>query len=251
MGSDGFGTLTAGIMKRGTDRVQSVLSSGGSLSAMPQRNEVPHASVQPQLNGTADSKMQSQGSVQATMPRQLTPSARRATSGTTLKIHQPAPDMSEVTVSMWGAKPEDTEADKPSKDGQRPTSVTYERCTLSEHEEREAQDTPAQTLWIDTPSFSGPDRREDAISPEVERRKSVPARLKVGVRLEQERYLRLKLATQQSGRTQQDLITAALDNYLDQIGVDRFVRVAMGFGGVAPSGNKVETKGSVKTSNDA
>ena len=163
--------------------------------------------------------------------------SRRGNSGSTLMISQPpSGDMSEVTISLWGAKPETTNT--PSKNGQRPTSVTYERCTLDEHGIREteiAEGEGERQLWIDTPTFSGPDRRHMSVSPEVERRKTVPPRLKVGVRLEQERYLRLKLATQDTGRTQQDIITSALDTYLDEIGVDRFVRIAMGFGGATPS----------------
>ena len=255
MGSDGFGTLTAGIMTRNSDRVQAVIGRNGSA---PQRQvETPPVPARPQMKSGVkfNSNMQSQGHMQShgklqshgpatsAQPRQLKPTSRRGASGTTLKIHQPPTgDMSEVTVSMWGAAAEAPEGaqDKPSKDGQRPTSVTYERCSLDEHEERKALNVPDTPMWIDTPSFSGPDRRHETVSPEVERRRSVPPRLKVGVRLEQERYLRLKLATQESGRTQQDLITSALDHYFDEIGIDRFVRVAMGFGGVQPSGNKVE-----------
>ena len=243
MASDGFGTLTAGIMKRGSDRVNAVIGRNGG--AMPRQIETPPVPARTDLSSGIkfNGRLHSKGTANSSLPQQLKPTSRRGAAGTTLKIHQkPGSDMSEVTVSMWGETSEvpEEEAGKPSKDGQRPTSVTYERCTLTDHEERKAQNIPDKPLWIDTPSFSGPDRRHKTVSPDVERRKSVPPRLKVGVRLEQERYLRLKLATQQTGRTQQDLITASLDHFLDHVGVDRFVRVAMGFGGVEPSGKKVE-----------
>jgi hypothetical protein len=83
-----------------------------------------------------------------------------------------------------------------------------------------------EVAWINTPTYQGPDRRHNQVSPIVERRKTVAPRVKVTVRLEQERYLRLKLASHELDRTQQDLMTAALDAYLDQFQVDRFQREA-------------------------
>jgi hypothetical protein len=198
--------------------------------------------MRPAANATPPAAAESSASTAATFTarpaangapkKQPEQTARRGNSGSTLMIAQPpSGDMSEVTISLWGSKSEST--DTPSKNGQRPTSVTYERCTAGQHDtcETEPTDGEERQLWIDTPNFSGPDRRHVSVSPDVERRKTVPPRLKVGVRLEQERYLRLKLACQDTKRTQQDLITSALDSYLDEIGVDRFVRIAMGFGG--------------------
>ncbi len=161
---------------------------------------------------------------------------RRSGSGASLSITQPKDgDMSQVTISIEDAPAIDP---TPQKGGQRPSSITYERRptdSLSENDE----DTNATPVWIETQSYSGPDRRHKQISPEIERRKTVPPRIKVGVRLEQERYLRLKLASVETGRTQQDLVTCALDAYLDGVGVDRFARIAMGFG-VASDGSQLE-----------
>jgi hypothetical protein len=166
---------------------------------------------------------------------------RRAGSGANLTIKQPqAGDMSQVTVTMNGVTIDHT---TPQKGGQAPSSVTYERRTLAElaaEAEALANGERGEPVWIETPSYSGPDRRSKDVSPEIERRKSVPPRIKVGVRLEQERYLRLKLAALQHGRTQQDIVTCAIDGYLDEIGVDRFVRIAMGFG-VESDGSKLDT----------
>lgn len=166
---------------------------------------------------------------------------RRAGSGANLTIKQPqAGDMSQVTVTMNGVTIDHT---TPQKGGQAPSSVTYERRTLAElaaEAEALANGERAEPVWIETPSYSGPDRRSKDVSPEIERRKSVPPRIKVGVRLEQERYLRLKLAALQHGRTQQDIVTCAIDRYLDEIDVDRFVRIAMGFG-VESDGSRLDT----------
>ena len=263
MTTDGFSTLTAGLMERGTDRVRALL---GSEAVLPKAAKQPQPILDGPANGEsakpdntqpekskAAPKKRAKGDVKQPAPalpetndateKEPDQTSRRGAAGSTLMIAQPPTgDMSEVTVSLVGAKPEQT--DKPSKHGQRPTSVTYERCTVEEHGHREAEGEEARRLWIDTPTFSGPDRRHKKISPEVERRKSVPPRLKVGVRLEQERYLRLKLASQDTDRTQQDLITSALDFYFDQIGIDRFVRIAMGFGGATPTVGPASEEGS-------
>ena len=63
--------------------------------------------------------------------------------------------------------------------------------------------------------YTGPERRSVDISPLVERRHSAPPRVKVSVRLETYRYKRLKNASDELGRTHQDLMTCALDHYLD------------------------------------
>ncbi len=273
MSSDGFSTLSGGLMQRGTDRVQALLGNGGAMphnTDQPQRRSADHSSdangtQRPSARPTAQAAPQpaANGSAPKTEADEPGPaengaenteaatSSKRANSGSTLMIAQPpSGDMSEVTISLWGAKPEHT--DTPSKNGQRPTSVTYERCTVDEDNAQDADsDEEERQLWIDTPTFSGPDRRHHMISPEVERRKSVPPRLKVGVRLEQERYLRLKLASQDTKRTQQDIITSAMDAYLDDIGVDRFVRIAMGFGGATPTiGQTPDATPPVETDDD-
>ena len=67
--------------------------------------------------------------------------------------------------------------------------------------------------------YTGPERRKRAVSPVIERRKSMPPRVKVSVRLEPERYQRFKSAAILSGRTHQDLMTCALDAYLDLLGI--------------------------------
>lgn len=67
--------------------------------------------------------------------------------------------------------------------------------------------------------YSGPERRKRDVSPLVERRRSVPPRVKVSVRLEQHRHQRLKGAGVLLGRTHQDLITVAIDRYLDDLGI--------------------------------
>lgn len=79
---------------------------------------------------------------------------------------------------------------------------------------------------IDTPHadsviYSGPERRQREISPLVERRRSVPPRIKISVRLEQHRYVRLRMAAEDLGRTHQDLMTKAIDHYLDMLRIPR------------------------------
>lgn len=268
MTSDGFGTLTAGLMPRGTERVRAVLeesntgpelvpvaarpAGSGLFRALVKRlEESPEefetgaplepqddeASATPEGAAAAkagDDKPADDGQSGAT--EELAPEARKAEASTTLQIQQSEDEMKEVTVSISDAE-EASKRSVAAGNGQIPTAVTYERRTLDEHSEAEQaaeRGEPTKPMWIETPSFSGPDRRHKSVTPEVERRKSLPPRIKVGVRLEQERYLRLKLAAQQTDRTQQDLISAAMDVYLDSVGVDRFMRVAMSFGGAEP-----------------
>ena len=268
MTSDGFGTLTAGLMPRGTERVRAVLeesntgpelvpvaarpAGSGLFRALVKRlEESPEefetgaplepqddeASAAPEGAAAAkagDDKPADDGQNGAT--EELAPEARKAEASTTLQIQQSEDEMKEVTVSISDAE-EASKRSVAAGNGQIPTAVTYERRTLDEHSEAEQaaeRGEPTKPMWIETPSFSGPDRRHKSVTPEVERRKSLPPRIKVGVRLEQERYLRLKLAAQQTDRTQQDLISAAMDVYLDSVGVDRFMRVAMSFGGAEP-----------------
>lgn len=260
MTSEGFGRLTAGMMDRDSERVHAVIgdrkiaapkvefskraapkqvdAAAEAAAVKPIETQEKHAD-QPEMAGNMFGKSTGgKTAVGHTSPQPLTES-RRASLGSTVLIEQPpSGDMSEVTVSMWGLPPEDTEGNEPVKGGQRPTSVTYKRRSLEEEFDSEISGESEQRVWVDTPSFSGPDRRHKSISPEVERRRSVPPRLKAGVRLEQERYLRLKLATVETGRSQQDILTCALDCYLDDIGIDRFIRVAMGFGGAESSFEK-------------
>lgn len=81
---------------------------------------------------------------------------------------------------------------------------------------------PCQTTdQSDQKVYAGPERRKSDISPLVERRRSVPPRVKVSVRLEQHRHQRLKGAGVLLGRTHQDIVTVALDRYLDDLGVLR------------------------------
>lgn len=81
---------------------------------------------------------------------------------------------------------------------------------------------PCQTTdQSDQKVYAGPERRKSDVSPLVERRRSVPPRVKVSVRLEQHRHQRLKGAGVLLGRTHQDIVTVALDRYLDDLGVLR------------------------------
>jgi len=275
MTSDGFGTLTAGLMPRGTERVRAVLeesntgpelvpvaarpAGSGLFRALVKRLEespeefTPDAPLEPEAaekdatEAEADAAPEQPATAKASedkpsddtpkeVTEELTPEARKAEASTTLQIQQSENEMKEVTVSISDAE-EASKRSVAAGNGQIPTAVTYERRTLDEHSEAEEaaeRGEPTTPMWIETPSFSGPDRRHKSVTPEVERRKSLPPRIKVGVRLEQERYLRLKLAAQQTDRTQQDLISAAMDAYLDSVGVDRFMRVAMSFGGAEP-----------------
>ncbi len=78
-------------------------------------------------------------------------------------------------------------------------------CQITDHSDRKV--------------YAGPERRKSDVSPLVERRRSVPPRVKVSVRLEQHRHQRLKGAGVLLGRTHQDIITVALDRYLDDQGI--------------------------------
>ena len=69
--------------------------------------------------------------------------------------------------------------------------------------------------------YPGRERRHRDISPVVERRKSVLPRIKISVRLELARYNRLKAAALLLERTHQDLVTVALDRYLDQLQIPK------------------------------
>lgn len=69
--------------------------------------------------------------------------------------------------------------------------------------------------------YDGPERRKFNVSPVIERRQGMPPRVKVSVRLEPDRHDRLKTAGILLDRTHQDLMTAALDVYLDSLNVPR------------------------------
>ena len=74
----------------------------------------------------------------------------------------------------------------------------------------------------DRAHYNGPERRQRDVSPVVERRGSVPPRVKTSIRLEQHRYVRLRLASNVLARTHQDLMISAIDAYLDSLHVPRF-----------------------------
>ena len=67
--------------------------------------------------------------------------------------------------------------------------------------------------------FEGPERRLRDVSPVLERRSAMPPRTRVSVRLENHRYSRLKSAAVLLERTHQDLLTSALDLYLEGLGI--------------------------------
>lgn len=290
MSSDGYGTISANLVERGTQRVRAILGNGDASvydsdwdgpdndpaledatpdfethdrAGIPEPTMIsadmstafggdraeqgpadthgtkPATSFDARTGGVGEpANTASNGARHAPYPAPVnrwegsTAAMLRGATSATLIINEPASgDMSQVTVGV--RRGGDETGPKPPEAEQRPTSVTYARLSLEEIDAK-ARDlaTDNEPVWVDTPHFSGPDRRYRLISPECERRRSVPPRIKVGVRLEQERYLRLKLSTQETGRTQQDLITSAVDRYLDDLGIDRFERVAMCFGGV-------------------
>jgi len=68
-------------------------------------------------------------------------------------------------------------------------------------------------------NYTGRERRIRDVSPVIERRRSSPPRIKVSVRLESHRHDRLKAAALLRARTHQDLMTAALDFYLDHLNI--------------------------------
>ena len=67
--------------------------------------------------------------------------------------------------------------------------------------------------------YDGPERRLKDVSPVLERRRAMPPRVRTSVRLENHRYTRLKSAAVLLERTHQDLMTSALDLYLDVLGI--------------------------------
>lgn len=73
----------------------------------------------------------------------------------------------------------------------------------------------------DTPFYQGADRRLGDVSPVIERRRTMPPRIKISVRLESHRYERLKIASDELDRTHQDLMTRALDHYLDSLRIQQ------------------------------
>ena len=83
---------------------------------------------------------------------------------------------------------------------------------------QESRDIPAE----DRLRYNGPERRRCDVSPAVERRGSVPPRVKTSIRLEQHRYVRMRLASNVLERTHQDLMMSAIDAYLDALHVPRF-----------------------------
>ncbi len=75
--------------------------------------------------------------------------------------------------------------------------------------------TEANRTRQDGKPYGGLERRVRDVSPVLERRRAMPPRIKVSVRLEKYRYARLRSAAVSLGRTHQDLMTSALDLYLD------------------------------------
>lgn len=84
-----------------------------------------------------------------------------------------------------------------------------------------ATDALRQVPATDKDFYSGPERRVRDVSPLIERRRSVPPRIKISVRLEQHRYVRLRMASEEMGRTHQDIMTTAVDHYLDMLRIPR------------------------------
>lgn len=84
--------------------------------------------------------------------------------------------------------------------------------------QQESREVPAE----DRARYNGPERRQRDISPTVERRGSVPPRVKTSIRLEQHRYVRMRLASNVLERTHQDLMISAIDAYLDSLHVPHF-----------------------------
>lgn len=100
----------------------------------------------------------------------------------------------------------------------RETLDIYSDRRRPEHRQPAQRDVPAE----DRVRYNGPERRQRDVSPVVERRQGVPPRVKTSIRLEQHRYVRMRLASNVLERTHQDLMITAIDAYLDSLHVPRF-----------------------------
>ncbi|NWG46690.1 MAG: hypothetical protein HXY25_09105 [Alphaproteobacteria bacterium] len=247
MPSDGFGTLSAGLVQRGHARVREVIGGGSFAHALAHPHPAPAATdphapahelrspeqvTRPSWTGGAYDGMPAHHPDDLDFDHEGV--TRRAGGSATRLVIRTAPggDMHRVTVTMKRIDRDhgNAETHEGGWPGQPFSSITYERRSVHDYLQEEHERSRSQVfrpLWIETATYSGPDRRHDQVSPEQERRRSVPPRIKISARLEQERFLRLKLAVSETGRTQQDLLTAAVDSYFDAIGVDRFQPVVM------------------------
>ncbi len=100
---------------------------------------------------------------------------------------------------------------EPANSGERLQSRLFlaEDCSEQSAERPEGDSEP----------YDGPERRLKDVSPVLERRRAMPPRVRTSVRLENHRYTRLKSASVLLERTHQDLMTSALDLYLDGLGI--------------------------------
>ena len=236
MTRDGFGTLSSGLVARGTQRVRDILGDAGPAPR--------YGGERCDTKRGPDERNGARGAGHLRSLRNPVVDDRRPHGADALRHAGRTGPAHDVPLVSWGADTDlpgnetrvimtvaNPQPEVPPDDGSVPparSSTAYVHRSLTDNAERlngtgEAAKPPAR---IETPAYSGPDRRQRSVSPTVERRRSVAPRIKAGVRLEQERYLRLKLAARQTGRTQQDLLTAALDAYLDLLRIDHFVRVS-------------------------
>lgn len=142
---------------------------------------------------------------------QANPDTDEATGATPASVRRSAPDAN----AAFGKRAKPNRGPKRTKrTGRAGQSTLQSQVPSGAH--------PCQTTdQSDQKVYAGPERRTRDISPLVERRRSVPPRVKVSVRLEQHRHQRLKGAGVLLGRTHQDIVTVALDRYLDDLGVLR------------------------------
>ncbi len=136
---------------------------------------------------------------------------------------EPGPDATPASVSGPGAEAQQ-QFGKRKKPKQAPkrTKRSGNAAQSVQRLEPPVGAYPCQTAdEADQKVYAGPERRKRDVSPLVERRRSVPPRVKISVRLEQHRHQRLKGAAVLLGRTHQDIMTVALDRYLDDLGILR------------------------------
>lgn len=122
---------------------------------------------------------------------------------------------------QFGKRAQPKQAPKRSKRTGRAAQSIVERQTPQAPQPASGAHPCQITDQSDQKVYAGPERRKRDVSPLVERRRSVPPRVKVSVRLEQHRHQRLKGAGVLLSRTHQDIITVALDRYLDDLGILR------------------------------
>ncbi len=146
---------------------------------------------------------------------EASPDAEQSSGTAHASLRPPAPD----------AKPAFGKRAKPNRAPTRTKRTGRAAQSVQEPQSTHQSQVPSGahpcqiTEYSDQKVYAGPERRKRDVSPLVERRRSVPPRVKVSVRLEQDRHQRLKGAGVLLARTHQDIMTVALDRYLDDLGI--------------------------------